>query len=82
MVTNKILSATGILDKFYWIKSYHWVYGDAQAMPSLRVFFGQLPIFPAEIFPPFSLLQPGRYNFRLPSLKAIIPLEILLASDF
>lgn len=48
----------------------------------LWIFFGQLPIFPAEIFPPFSLLQPGRYNFRLPSLRAIIPLENLVASDF
>lgn len=52
----------------------------------LAVFFGQPPIFPAETFIPHHLpgrpATPGRHNFRLPGLKAIIPLENLVASDF
>jgi hypothetical protein len=43
--------------------------------------FGQLLIFPAKIMYPFPVI-PGRHNFRLPGLKAIISLEDLGASDF
>lgn len=42
---------------------------------------GPAAVLPAVRSPP-PTTTPGRHNFRLPGLKAIIPLENLVASDF